>query len=299
LKSKTRTELLLLFTVLIWALNFTVTKFSLGSVDPMSFNSFRFLLAVITMYLILRRSGEELRVHKGDWPHIIGLGILGHLLYQVLFIIGLDLTYAANGAIMLGTTPVWVALISRIFMGQTLRWIAIAGIVTAVVGVWLIMEGSATGLTLQAETILGDFTMLLSAVVFGLYTLLSRPLLKRYSPIQLSTLIMLTGGVGVVLAGIPWVVQLDFTEVSAAAWGGIVYSGVLSIAVAYMLWNYGIRSIGSVRTSTFQNLVPVMGLVFGVLLLREPLLPLQYVGAGLTVIGIILARKAQAPPSRK
>lgn len=290
--------LLLLFTVLIWALNFTVTKFSLRDVDPMSFNSLRFLLAVITMYLIQRRSGEELKVHKGDWPHIIGLGILGHLLYQVLFILGLDLTYAANGAVMLGTTPVWVALISRIFMGQTLQWIAIAGIITAVVGVWLIMEGSATGLTLQAETILGDFTMLLSAVVFGLYTLLSRPLLKRYSPIQLSTLIMLTGGAGVVLAGIPWVVQLDFKEVSTAAWGGIFYSGILSIAVAYMIWNYGIRSIGSVRTSTFQNLVPVMGLLFGVLLLKEPLLPLQYVGAGLTVIGIILARKAQTPQSR-
>lgn len=295
LSSKTRVELLLLLTVLIWALNFTVVKFSLREVDPMSFNSFRFLFAVIAMYVILRRSGQKLGVHKGDWPRIIGLGLLGHLFYQLLFILGLNWTYAANGAVMLGTTPVWVALSSRLFLGQTLRWISIAGIVIAVAGVWLIMEGSATGITLEAETIVGDFTVLLSAVVFGLYTLLSRPLLNRYSPIQLTTLIMFTGGVAVVLAGIPWVVQLDFTSVSAAAWGGIFYSGVLSIAVAFMIWNYGIRSVGAVRTSTFQNLVPVMGLLFGVLLLREQLLPLQYVGAGLTVVGIILARRTQFP----
>lgn len=261
--------------------------------DPMSFNSFRFLLAVAAMYGILLRSGQKLVVHKGDWPRLIGLGLLGNLLYQCLFIIGLNWTFAANGSVMLGTTPVWVALSSRILFGKKLSWPAILGITVAVAGVWLIMGGSETGITLSSETILGDLSVLMAAMVFGLYTLLSRPLLGRYTPIQLTTLMMLTGGVTVILAGLPWVVQMDLASVSWAAWGGVFYSGVLSIAVSYMLWNYGIRQVGAVRTATFQNLVPVMGLLFGVVLLREQLLLLQYVGVALTVIGIVLARRAR------
>ncbi|MGM0507527.1 MAG: DMT family transporter, partial [Bacteroidota bacterium] len=116
-------------------------------------------------------------------------------------------------------------------------------------------------------------------------------MLGRYSPIQLTTFVMLIGGPMVILSGIPWVIQVEWTQISPAAWGGVIYSGIFSIAVAFMLWNYGIRQVGAVRTSTFQNLVPVMGLFFGVTLLNEPLLPLQYLGAGLTVVGIVLARR--------
>jgi len=293
LKYKKIVELLLLLAIVIWALNFTVVKFSLMEIDPMSFNSFRFLLAIGTMYGILLRSGQKLVVHKGDWPRVIGLGLLGNLLYQCLFIIGLNWTFAANGAVMLGTTPVWVALSGWLFMRQTLRWYTILGIVAAFSGIVLIMEGSATGITLSAETIVGDLSVLLSAVVFGLYTLLSRPLLARYTPIQLTMLMMLTGGVAVILAGVPWVLRLDIGSISMAAWGGVFYSGVLSIAVSYMIWNYGIRQVGAIRTSTFQNLIPVLGLMFGVLLLKEELLPLQYLGATLTVVGIVLARKTR------
>ncbi|MGM0505883.1 MAG: DMT family transporter, partial [Bacteroidota bacterium] len=174
MRSKTRVELLLLGTVIVWAMNFTVVKFSLREMDPMSFNSFRFFLAVGAMYAILLRSGQKLTVRKGDWPRLIGLGLLGHLLYQLLFILGLNWTYAANGAVMLGTTPIWVAIVTRLVFRQPLRWSTWIGIWIAVAGVWLIMAGSETGLTLQAKTILGDLTVLLAAVVFGLFTFLSR-----------------------------------------------------------------------------------------------------------------------------
>lgn len=275
-------------------MNFTVVKFSLRVMDPMSFNSFRFFLAVGSMYLIWWKSGQSLVVRKGDWPRLIGLGVLGHLLYQLLFILGLNWTYAANGAVMLGTTPVWVALATRLLLRQPLRWSSWIGILVAVTGVWLIMEGSESGLTLEVTTIKGDLTVLLAAIVFGLFTFLSRPMLGRYTPIQLTTLVMFIGGPMVVLAGIPWILQTDFAGITWEAWVGVFYSGILSIAVAFMLWNSGIRQVGAVRTSTFQNLVPVLGLLFGVVLLSESLLPLQYVGAGLTVVGIILARRTPA-----
>lgn len=284
-------ESLLLVVILIWGLNFTVVKFSLREIDPMSFNSFRYLLATGLMVAILLRSGQNLRVHKGDWPRIIALGLLGNLTYQCLFIVGIDFTFAANAAVMLGTIPVWVALSDRVIYGRILQWPTLAGIALAFSGIVLIMEGSATGITLRSENIVGDLILILAAFIFGLYTLLSKSFLSRYSPIQLTTLMMLTGGTGVVLAGVPWALQLDYGSVSAAAWGGVVYSGLLSIGISYMIWNYGIRQVGTVRTATFQNLIPVAGLLFGVLLLGEQLFLMQYAGAALIIAGIVLARR--------
>ncbi|MFW6347723.1 MAG: DMT family transporter [Cyclonatronaceae bacterium] len=284
-------ELFLLLVALIWALNFSVVKFSLEQIDPMSFNSFRFALAIGFMYVALLRSGQTLEVHKGDWPKLIGLGLLGHLLYQSLFIYGINFTFAANAAVMLGTIPVWIAVLGRIFFGLTLSWFAIAGVISTFIGIFLIMEGSATGITLSSENIIGDVIILCAAFVLGLYTLFTKDMLKRYTPIQFTMLMMLTGGVAVVLAGVPWLLTLDFAAISPAAWGGTLYSGLLSIGMAFMVWSYGIRQVGAVRTSTFQNLVPVFGLIFGILILNEKLLILQYIGAAFVITGIILARK--------
>lgn len=292
------TEVSLIAVALIWALNFSVVKFSLLEIDPMSFNAFRFSLATLFMYFVLLRSGQKLVVHKGDWPKIIGLGLLGNLVYQSLFIVGINFTFAANAAVMLGTIPVWIALVGRIFFGQQLSWFTISGVAAAFLGIFLIMEGSETGITLSSENIVGDIVILVAAFVFGLYTLFTKQMLGRYTPIQFTMLMMLTGGVALIIAGLPWIVRLDFGAVSAAAWGGTLYSGLLSIGMAYIIWNYGVSRVGPVRTATFQNLVPVLGLVFGVVLLKEPLLLWQYVGAAFIIAGIVLARTKPKPKLR-
>ncbi|MCH8567460.1 MAG: DMT family transporter [Balneolales bacterium] len=284
-------ELSLLTVAVIWALNFTVVKLSLEEIDPMSFNAIRFMMAIVFMFAVLLRSGQKLKVHKGDWPRLILLGVLGNLLYQCLFIVGISYTFAANAAVMLGTIPVWIAVLGRIFFGQELSWFSIAGVFAAFSGIYLIMEGSATGITLESESITGDLIILFAALVFGVYTLFSKQMLGRYTPVQFSMLMMITGGGALILAGIPWLIKLDYASVSYLAWGGTAFSGFLSIGLAYIIWNYGVSRVGPVRTSTFQNLVPVLGLVFGIVLLGEALYFLQYIGSALIIAGIVLARK--------
>lgn len=284
-------EALLLLVALIWAFNFTVVKVTLEQIDPMSFNAMRFTMATLFMLFVLVRRGQTLKIHPGDGLKIVLLGLLGNLTYQCLFIIGISYTLAANAAVMLGTIPVWIALLGHFFFGEKLNRYKTIGIFFAFAGVALIMEGSEKGITLASETIIGDLIILSSAFVFGLYTLFSKRMLSRYTPIQYTTLMMLTGGVALIIAGIPWLIQLNYSAVTPMGWGGVLYSGLLSIGMAYMIWNYGIRQVGTIRTATFQNLVPVFGLLFGVLILNEVLFSLQYLGAASVVAGIVLARK--------
>jgi drug/metabolite transporter (DMT)-like permease len=106
------------------------------------------------------------------------------------------------------------------------------------------------------------------------------------------------GSVVLFLIGLPNIIQLEWTNISTAAYGGVVYSGLLSIGVAYLIWNYGLQTVGAVHTATYQNLVPVMGLFFGIVLLNEQLTFLQYTGSTLVIAGIILARWRRSSPAK-
>ncbi|HET6527369.1 MAG TPA: DMT family transporter, partial [Balneolaceae bacterium] len=88
-------------------------------------------------------------------------------------------------------------------------------------------------------------------------------------------------------------------SVSFVAYGGALYSGLLAIGAAFLIWNYGLQTVGAVYTSTFQNLVPVRGLFFGVVLLNDHLTLLQYLGSALVVAGIVLARWKRRPKKKE
>ena len=89
---------------------------------------------------------------------------------------------------------------------------------------------------------------------------------------------------------IPSMITLDWSSVSYGAYGGMLYSGSLSIGMAYIIWNNGIQRVGAVHTSTYQNLVPVFGAVFAFILLGESMTLLQLAGSGFVILGIVLAR---------
>lgn len=277
--------------VLIWSLNFSVVKYSLEEIDPLSFNAMRFLLAIIFIWVIVKSRRIHIKIQKGDWPILVFLGLWGNLMYQLLFIYGINLTYSANAAVMLGTIPVWVAVFAHFFTDDKLKLITTAGVFMAFLGVFLIMAGDARGFSISSDNVKGDIIIVMAAMVFGSYTIISRRLLDRYTPVELTTIIMTVGGGSLILVALPSLYRLDYGEISMLTYTGAVYSGLLSIGLAYVVWNYGIKQVGAVRTSAYQNLVPVFGLILGFILLGEKLTAMQYVGAAVVILGIVLSRK--------
>lgn len=287
-------DVLLLAVVATWGANFAVTKYSLAEVPPMAFNSLRFLLALGVMWFILLRRGGRIRIFHSDFWPLIGLGVLGNFVYQVAFIIGLEWSYSANASVLLGSGPIYVALLSHFFFGEKVSKAQAMGIAVAFAGVLLLILGNGgVGFTLQSG--LGDLMLFVSALCWALYSLLSRSYLKRYKPLDLAVISMTTGGLALIIAGIPWVVDVGITTLSWRAWAGIVFSGGLSIGISYIIWNYGLSQVGAVRTTAFQNLVPLFGILFGFFLLGERLSWVQYFGALLVISGVLLTRRGSAP----
>ena len=301
MKRRNTIELSLLAITLVWALNFSVIKSSLDEIDPLSFNGLRFLFAAGIIWGALRWRGHSIRISRNDWWPLLGMGILANLVYQGLFIIGIDFTLTANVAVMMGTIPIWVALISHFFSDEQLDLLKTLGVIAAFGGVFMIISGGEHDMDFGSETFLGDLLIVTAALVWGAYTVLARGFLKRYTALQFSAITTTIGCILLFLIGLPNMTRIDWTDVSAKAYGAVIYSGLLSIGLAYIVWNYAVQEIGAVRAAAYQNLVPVLGLAFGVVLLNERLTLLQYAGSALVIAGIVLARwkksKRTVPPA--
>ncbi len=288
-----KADLALFSIAFVWALNFSVIKISLEEIDPYSFNVLRFLLAAGFIWIVIAHKKAWFRVLKSDWKILIPLGLTGNLLYQWLFIVGIDLTLAANAAVMLGTIPIWVALFSHFLAVESLNRMKAFGVILAFLGLFLIVFFGKESISFGSDTFLGDLSILAAAMVWGIFTIYSKQFLTRYTPLQFSAVMTSTGAVSLAIIAIPFASSTDWANVSLLAWGGVFYSGLLAIGLAYIIWNNGIMRVGAVRTATYQNMVPVLGLFFGILLLGETLAIPQYAGSTVVISGILLTRYAR------
>ena len=288
-----KADLALFSIAFVWALNFSVIKTSLEEIDPYSFNVLRFLLAAGFIWVVIAKKKAWFRIQKSDWIILIPLGLTGNLIYQWLFIIGIDLTLAANAAVMLGTIPIWVAIFSHFLKLEQLNRLKVFGVLFAFFGLFLIIFFGKNPISFGSETFMGDLTILSAALVWGIFTIYSKQFLGRYTPLQFSAVMTTTGAVSLTLIAIPFASPTDWANVSPLAWGGVFYSGLLAIGLAYIIWNNGIMRVGAVRTATYQNMVPVLGLFFGIILLGETLEIPQYIGSAVVISGILLTRYAR------
>lgn len=283
-------DVLLILIAIIWALNFSVVKVSLQEIDSLSFNALRYILAAGLLAYTARARGYSLKVDREDFWPLIGIALVGNVLYQLFFIIGVDYTYSANAAVILGTIPVWVALLSHLFTDEKLTRYKSIGIGLAFTGIVLIVTGSKAGISIASKTFLGDMIILCAAISWGVYTILAKRFLKKYPSTQFTGVMSIVGMVFLLIIALPNLLYVNWTGISLKGWGGIFYSGLLSIGIAYLIWNNSVSKIGAVRTAAYQNLVPVLGLIFGAVLLQEALTIQQYTGSALVIVGIIFSR---------
>ncbi len=284
-------DLAILALVLIWGANFSVVKYALEDFNPLAFNSLRFLLASAVLLFVLRPAPASFRLQTGDLGKFIGLGLLGNVLYQVLFIFGVDWTLAGNAALMLATVPIFVTLFSTLLKHETIGAAGWLGVVLSVTGIGLVVVGGARAVGFGAATVRGDLTMLAAAVAWSAYTVGAAPLVARYGSLRTTAGTMWIGTVVLTLISLPSLLAQPWEEVRAGAWTGLVFSGALSIALAYIIWYYGVRHLGSSRTAVYSNTVPLVALLVAWVTLGETPTGLQLVGAAAIVAGVLLARQ--------
>ena len=284
-------DALLIFMSFVWGFNFTVVKYALEHFSPLVFNAIRFSIASLFLIVLLWVRERNLNLHTKDLKHFLLLALIGNSLYQVLFIQGIFRTTAVNSSLILATTPIFVSLLSSILGTEKVDSRTWQSIALSFSGISLIVLGSGRPLTLTEQSLIGDLLILAGTICWSTYTVLSKPLLRRYTPLKLTTLTIAMGTPLLVLLSIPFLNTQNWNAVPTQGWLSLAYSACLAIAIGYAIWYTGVSHIGSARTSLYDYLATVIAVSTAWIFLAEGMKPPQIIGAALVFIGLYLSRK--------
>jgi drug/metabolite transporter (DMT)-like permease len=285
-------DLAMLTVCLIWGLNFSVTKLALAQIPPLPFTAVRFIVSSLLLWLILRLAEGPVKLPPKTLGLLAALGILGNTLYQLAFTVGLDRTAASNSALILSTVPTVVALFAGALGLERITPRMAWGIVLGTLGVGVVI--ATRGVGFSTGTLIGDILTIIAVLCWAGYTVGLRMVPVQISSLRVTTVTTLAGTPGLVLAGIPGMLRLEWGEVDLVAWAGLAYAAVLSLVVAYLLWNRSVKAVGGTRTAIYMCVTPLFAVAGAWLLLGERPHPLQGLGAVLIVVGVLLTRSEKS-----
>lgn len=280
-------------TVIIWGINFPVVKYALAEMPPVVLNAFRMsisvgLLGAIYLRRRSRRPGlDPVALLKTHGWKIAGLGVLGHVIYQLGFIYGVHHTSSGNAALIMAFAPFWTALLGQFAATERMGRIAWGGLMATVVGTGTVVASGSSGGGISTVSLRGDLIMVGASIAWGTHVGLSKPFLERFSALGLTVLTMSVAPPVFWALAVPQLGDVAWAAIGWRVWGAIVFSGAGSVGLAYVIWNRSIQRVGASYTSALGNLVPLVAIVGGYLLLGEPILWSQIGGGGLIIGGLL------------
>ncbi|TML86752.1 MAG: DMT family transporter [Actinobacteria bacterium] len=280
-------DLMLLATVSLWALNFTVSKYILDhGFHPLAYSSIRYTCAALIFAGITLAWEGSLRIARRD-AAMIAFGTTVLFVNQLSFVYALRFTTATTVALIFGTLPIFTALFARGSGVEHLPlrlWVA-AGLSFA--GVALVALGSGGNLSANLK---GDVLALVGAATWAAYSVTIGPLMRRYSPFRLSAVFLLSVTVGLLVAGSRQLADQTF-HFGALVWIGFAFAVLGPLVITNLLWFTAIARVGPSRASLFANLQPFLAALFALALLSEPITTVQIVGGVAIAGGILLASR--------
>jgi drug/metabolite transporter (DMT)-like permease len=278
----------MLVVCLIWGLNFSVTKFALKQIPPLPFTAIRFVMASAVLALVLRVTEGAQQGQTTGLRRLIVLGLVGNTAYQLLFTVGLAHTTATNSALILSTVPTVVALFAGALGLERITSRLWVGIALGTLGVILVI--ATRGVGFDVKTLPGDLLTVGAVLCWAGYTVGLRRVPTGTTPLRVTAITTLAGTPLLLLAGIPGMTRLEWPTIEPGAWLAVGYAAVLSLVVAYLLWNRSVKAVGGTRTAIYMCITPLFAVGGAWLLLGERPHPLQGLGAILIVTGVLLTR---------
>ncbi len=278
----------LIATIIIWAINMPVVKHTFAYVPPLAFTTLRFVFVPILMLAVVWLIERDVRIERGLWWNVILVGLIGNTGYQVFFMLGLNYTSASNAALLVATTPIWVALVSQFRGWERLSWRGWLGIVISFIGVFVILFN---GEVISEKSLIGDIFVLIASACWAYYTIGAKAVLAKYSPLRVTAVTLTIGAIPLIFIGLSEALTVNWLAIPWDGWVGMAYSVIFSIAIAYILWYNGVVKVGPTRTGIYASLLPACGVISAYFILGDPITLRDAIGMLSIVGGLLLTRR--------
>ena len=275
---------------LIAAGTYLVAKDAFRQWAPLELTWLRILLAsslYLTVFVVTRR---PLLPPRSERKRLLTLGFLGMPINQGVFMLGLSLSTPAHAAIAYAMTPATVMVGAHFLLGERLTRRRALGVGVAFSGVAVVLL--ERGLSFALHGLAGDLLLLLAMVAWAGYTVMTRPLARKYGALTTTGWVWFAGALWTLPFG-PWVLrpveQLDL--ITTRGWLGLTYIVLVTSVLAYLLWGYALERLEAARVAIFTNLQPVVTALLAWVVLGDPVSLPTAVGGLLVIGGVSLIQR--------
>lgn len=269
------------------SLCYPVARYGLQYIEPFTFAFYRFCFSSIALLIATRFTRRQPPIERRDWPRIFLMGVTIVPFNQTLFLIGQSLTGASHGAFLFATTPVWIFLLALVILKEPFQWRRAGGFALAMAGVITIMLSG--GLQVSTEYLLGDLIILVAVIAWAVYTVLGKPLVRKYGAIRLTAYAISIGSLLYFPFGLHVAWHYDYSRATLAAWGSVVYMSLVMSIFVYVLWYVILKYMQASRLAVWHNIQPVIASTVAFVWLHEPITLPFIVGGTLVMVGVIVS----------
>lgn len=281
-----------LLAVTIWSGNFVIASGFVDAIPPITLAAMRWITATLVFlpfaYKHMVREKEAIRSNLFS---LIVAAITGVTLFNTLVYVSARTTDTVNMALFATTTPIFVVILSHMFLKEAISLFRTVGLVVAISGMLTIASRGSLDVLLDMTFRVGDLWMLLAGLLWAVYSILVKKKPKEISQYSFLGVVFLLGAIPLIPAAFMEQSFYPQWSMTPSIIGAVLYIGIGASLIAFFLWNSAVMLIGPGTAALFQYFMPVFSGIGAYLLLGQPITISHAIGFVLIFTGVVLATR--------
>ncbi len=281
--------IVILFQQLLAAGTHLVAKTVTQEVNPVLLTFLRNIVSLCAMLIMFMVREKRVKVERRDFKQLALLSFLAVPMNQFLYLYGIKFTLASNGALLYGTTPAIILILSYLILKEEMTRKKIIGVMIAFTGISIVMF--ERGIDFTSDYFYGNVMIFLAVIAWALFAIYGKQLVKKYGAFHITVLSMIGGAIMFLPVGIIDLSINGMPTLTPGNWGSILYLSLGTSVVAYMLWFYALGRMDTTKVAVFANAQPIFTTILAVLFLDQPLTAAFLIGGAITISGVVLTQR--------
>lgn len=265
-----------------------VAKAVVTDIDAVTLTFVRSLVSSVGLLALFIVREKRLKIEKKDWRMMFILGFLGLVINQFFYLHGLKFSTAANGALLYATTPVMVLVLSHFMLGERITRRKTAGVLLAFAGITIVIF--ERGVDFSSNYAFGNLMILIAVLAWAFFTILGKPMILKYGAFHTTCVAMISGMFLFFPVGLASSLSFPFAAITPLQWGGILYLGIGTSILGYVLWYYVLGRIEVSKAAVFANGQPIIATLLSLIFLDYSITGQFVVGGVVTIAGVVITQ---------
>jgi drug/metabolite transporter (DMT)-like permease len=237
------------------------------------------IASIFLLPLAIRRERPTAHPGRRGWLFLFLQAFCGAFLFTICLFLGLSRTGATEAGLITSTTPAMIAVLSVLFLHESLDHAKAAGVTLAVCGILMSTAGATTG----TSAWIGNLLIFGAVIGEALFTIFRKALPASISPLFTAVSMCLFSFLLFMPLAIPQTLGFDFSSLTLQDWGLLFYYGIVVSGIGFMLWFTGVSNTEATTAAVYTGLMPVSAILFSCLILHETI-HLRHVAGMLAIL---------------